>query len=159
LSLSFPTHMWTTQRGNVRQSWFAFSPVGSARLIPITGSASTLTGGGAVSIGATGQMDIEFDATQPGTDPSGSDTVYPGTLYFSVSPSIAATMGGPLKAAIFKNSTYSSWTWGGDYRAGFEFKGQKPISLGITGTFSGKGLTSSTTGFSISLSKMFGGTL
>jgi len=177
LSLSIPSHTWTTKKGDVRQSWLAFSLVGSGRLIPLAGSSnstgsgtstgsntstatsSSLTGGGSASIGGTGQVDIEFDATEPGNDPSGTDTVYPGTIYLSVTPSVSAAMGGPLKAAIFQNAPVSSWTWGGDFRGGFQFKGKKPISLGITGTFSAKGLTSSSKGFALSLSKLFGGSL
>ena len=167
ISLSFPSRTWTTKKGDVRQSWLAGSLSGSGRLIPVTGTKSTvnqnssnpinLTGGGSVSFGGTGQVNIEFDATEPGSDPNGTDTVYPGTLYFSISPSISALAGGPLKAAVFQGSPPSSWTWGGDFRAGFEFKGQKPISFGITGTFSGKGVTTSDKGVALSLSKLFGG--
>lgn len=168
LSLSIPVHTWTTQQNTDRQTWASFSPVGSARLIPVTGNSSSgtssstspnssLTGGGSLSFGGTGALNIEFNATDPGSDPNGTETTYPGTLYFSITPSISATMGGPLKAAIFQQSAISNWTWGGDFRAGYQFRSAQPVSLGISGTFSAKGLKSSTKGFSFSLSKMLGG--
>jgi hypothetical protein len=158
LALSIPGHTWTTKKGDVKQSWFAFSFGGDARLIPVTGATNNLSGGGTLSLWGTGQASIEFDATEPGSDPSGAGTTYPGMLYFSITPTIAGTAGGPLKAAIFQSSPTASWVWGGEYRVGFQFKGQKPISLGITGTFSAKGITSSSNGVAISLSKLFGGT-
>jgi hypothetical protein len=172
ISLSIPSHTWTTQKPQVdRQSWFAASFFGSGRLIPVNnnGSGSTnnssntpsslggLTGGGALTVGGTGQANIEFDATDPGSDPSGKDTTYPGTLYFSFSPSVSVLAGAPLKTAIFQGRKTSSWTWGGDFRAGFQFKGKQPISLAVTGTFSAKGLTTSSNGVALSLSKLFGG--
>lgn len=166
LALTLPIHTWTTKKGDVRQTWFAFSPSGSGRFIPVSQAAnnlsnsnnsSNLSGGGSVSLAATGEAHIEFDATEPGSDPNGTDTTYPGTLYLSVTPTFAATLGGPLKASIFQGSPTANWVWGGEYRAGFQFKGKKPISLGITGTFSAKGLTSSNKGIAISLSKLFGG--
>ena len=157
LTLSVPVHTWTTKKGDVRQTWFAFSPTGSARIIPVTVGTNSLSGGGAFSLGGIGEANIEFDATEPGTAQTGAETTYPGTLYFSVTPTISAMAGGALKAAAFQNSPISNWVWGGEYRAGFQFKGKKPISIGITGTFSAKGLTSSSNGVAFSLSKLFGG--
>jgi hypothetical protein len=171
LTLTIPTHTWTTQKSQVdRQTWFAGSFFGSGRLIPVSGTSNTgtnnntstsnnsgLTGGGAVTLGGTGQVNIEFDATTPGDDKDGKATVYPGTLSFQFSPSISVLAGGPLKTAVFQGIPKESWTWGGDFKAAFQFQGKQPISLGITGTFSGKGITTSDKGVAISLSKLLGG--
>lgn len=157
LSVSLPVHTWTTKKGTVRQSWLAFSPSGSARLIPVSTPASNLSGGGTLSIGGTGEAHIEFDETEPGTDPSGTDMTYPGTLYLSVTPTFAATLGGTLNSTVFQTVAPGHWIWGGEYRVGFQFQGKKPISLAITGTYSAKGLTASKNGVAISLSKLFGG--
>jgi hypothetical protein len=158
LAVSAPFHTWTTQKPQVeRQSWFAFSPYGSARLVPVTGEATNkLSGGAAVSAGFTAEAHIEFDATEPGNSSNGGATTYPGTLYFSATPTVAAMMGTNLQAAVFGPGTPDHFTWGGEYRVGFQFKGKKPISLGITGTYSAKGFTKSHTGVAISLSKLLG---
>jgi hypothetical protein len=163
LAMSLPIHTWTTKKGDVRQTWFAFSPSGSARFIPVSGAANSssntnnLSAGGSFSLAGTGEAHIEFDATEPGRDPAGTDVTYPGMLYLSVTPTIATMLGGPLKSSIFQGSPTANWVGGGEYRAGFQFKGKKPISIGITGTFSAKGLTSSSNGIAISLSKLFAG--
>jgi hypothetical protein len=103
------------------------------------------------------QANFQFDLTEPGTSPSGADMTYPGMLYISATPLIAATLGAPLKSTVFGGSATSSWVWGTEYRVGFQFKGQKPINLSVTGTYSAKGLTASRNGVAISLSKIFGG--
>lgn len=157
LSVAAPFRTWTTQKPQVdRQSWFAFSPYGSARLVPVTRSANKLSGGAAVTAGFTAEAHIEFDATEPGNATNGTGTVYPGTLYFSATPTAAAAFGNSLQSAVFGVGTTDHFTWGGEYRVGFQFKGKKPISLGITGTYSAKGLTKSHTGIAISLSKLLG---
>lgn len=171
LSVTLPAHTWTTQKGNVPQTWFAFSPIGSARFIPVTSTSTStssgaasgttnssfLTGGGTLSVGATAQANFQFDVTEPGTSPTGSDMTYPGMLYISGTPIIAATLGAPLKSAVFAGSPIKSWVWGTEYRVGFQFKGQKPVNISVTGTYSAKGLTASRNGVAISLSKIFGG--
>jgi hypothetical protein len=171
LSLTLPAHTWTTQKGTVPQTWFAFQPIGSARFIPVTGSPSSasngaasatsttsgLTGGGTLSAGATAEANFQFDVTEPGSSQNGGDTTYPGMLSISGTPTIAATLGGPLKSTIFQGSSSARWVWGTEYRVNFQFKGKKPISLGVTGTYSAKGLTASRNGVAISLSKLFGG--
>jgi hypothetical protein len=172
LSVTLPAHTWTTKKSTARQTWFSFTPLGSARFIPVSASStnvstggtsatgtSSLSGGGTLSVGGTVQADIEFDETQPASSAGGKDMTYPGTLYASATPVIAATLGRPLKSAIFQGSSIHSWVWGTEYRVGFQFKGQNPISLGVTGTVSAKGLTSSSSGFALSLSKLFSGGL
>jgi hypothetical protein len=156
LALSLPAHTWSTKKGDVRQSWFAFSPTGSARIIPVSNTSNDMTAGGSASLGGIAEVHFEFDATEPGTDATGSDTTYPGTLFLSVTPTIAATIGGGLNATVFQTLTPGHWIWGGEYRVGFQFKGEKPISIGIEGTYSAKGITASRNGVAFSMSKLFG---
>jgi hypothetical protein len=157
LAISAPFHTWTTQKPKVdRQSWFAFSPYGSARFVPVTGGTNKLSGGAAVTAGFTAEAHFEFTATDPASVSGGAPASYPGTLYFSATPTAGAAFGSNLQSAVFGNGANDHFIWGGEYRVGFQFKGEKPISLGITGTYSQKGFTKSHTGMAISLSKLFG---
>jgi hypothetical protein len=155
IAISLPLHAWNTKKGDVRQSWFAFQPYASAKLVPVSAVTNKLSAGAALNAGFTGEAHIEFDATEPG-DGTGTPPTYPGTLYFSATPTIAGAFGNNLQAAIFDESNKKSFVWGGEYRVGFQFKGKKPISLGITGTYSARGFTKSHNGIAISLSKLFG---
>jgi hypothetical protein len=120
-----------------------------------TSNGRTGTGTGAISVGGTGQINLEVTTVSPGE--KGTDTSYPGTIYFSFSPTVSMLLGAPLKTAVFNGAPTSNWIWGGDFKAGYSQQGTKPISFGITGTFSAKGITTSDKGFALSISKLFGG--
>jgi hypothetical protein len=159
LALSLPLRAFTTKKGDVRQSWFAFQPYVSGRFVPVTTGTNKISGGGAVSAGGTGEVHFEFDATEPGS--GGESATYPGTLFLSVTPTVAGAFGKNLQSLIFEPGVASSrvsqhFLWGGEYRVGFQFKGKRPISLGITGTYSVRGFTKSHNGIAISLSKLLG---
>ena len=153
ISISAPFFRYTTKKGTVRQSWGAVEPYGTFRWVPVSGTDGNLSA--SASIGFTLEGHIEFDATDPGDRADGP--TYPGTLYASISPSLAAVFGGTLRSLIFSSDPGDSrWVGGFEYRVGFQFQGKQPISLGVSGTLGRKGFDNSQSSIGISLSKLLG---
>ena len=137
LSMTIPFAEYSTKKGTERQTWASIQPFGSFRWVPVSGDNGALSFAG--TGGATIDLNIEFDATEPAKS-SGDDTTYPGKIYVSLTPSVAVLFGSALKSTVFPG-TLESWTSSVECRIGYSFQGKKPVSLGFNGTINVKGFS------------------
>lgn len=155
-SVTFPFLRWSTKSPDVKQfSWFGVEPFGSLRWVPLSESKNNYS----ASLGGSAQLAFAVTATaqDPVQNPTNPEVSYPGTIYFAVTPSFAKPIGDDLKNLVFAGiSDPSSYVFGVEIRAGFQFKGENPISLSFSGTLGRKGFEGSTNSVGLSFSKLFG---
>lgn len=150
LTLTGTALQGTTKNSDARQSWLAYRIDASLRAIPGTNQTGGFEPGGALTMSAGLQANIEFNAT---TKTDAGETQYPGTLVFVLIPTGSLPIGNAVRREVFAGTTRTLFVGGVDYRVGFTFQGEKPISLSAIGTFGAHGFKGFQNSVGLALSK------
>ncbi len=143
LSLSTSFKPWSNRRGEVKQRWYAAQGDVAVKMIPLPNGASDFQPRLAAGLGGTFEVHNDFDA--------GSD---PGNLFIVLSPSINYLAGQGIDEVIATDpASATRFLAGMDFRIGVDLGGERPLSLGVSGTASFKKLRGSGSAFSLVLSK------